>query len=347
LVYLSDGLAERPLGELIKQAQNLMTGGASSSGDLVETRSGGQADTSPGSSGVFGRDATMELGRFQQETERWQSTSTIAAVVAEASSYGVTLFVAKPPPGDAEASSRRSKSRGALIDLTDLREGLHTLADGSGGFASTSATSLAGFLPEVIEGVASHHYSLGLSAAGKADGEYTAIEVKVKQRGAQARYRSGYIKKSLSSRISERALAGLELGQSDNPHLIEVHIDSMTAASEGDPSGVGESGDVEVQFRIEVPIRNLELIHRNGLRVADARLVVVAMDEDRKLTAAQHLALPLEVPDAAWDEARSSHYRGSITLRLPAGQERVAVGLWDDIAKAGSILTDTLTVSAR
>ena len=335
VVYLSDGLAARPLDGFITQMVNVMSGSASTAGDLVESRSGGQAATAPGAGGIFSRDGSMEFGRFQQTIEPFRSSSSIDALVAEANTYGVTLFAAKPPPGDAEAAARRSKGRGSLIELSDLRAAMHLFGEGTGGAARTTGSSLAGFLPKALSSLAQHHYSLGLSAAGKTEGEYTEIEVRVKKRGSRVSYRDGYVKKGISTRIFERALSALVLGESDNPHLLEAHIEAMTPA---------EGGEFDVQLRVEVPIGKLRLVEQGGVHAANARLVVIAMAEDDQLTVAQHLGFQLEVPAESLQDALGSHHRSAIQLRLPAGKQRIALGLWDAAAGAGSVLTDTLTV---
>ena len=335
LVYVSDGVAERPLGTLMEHAQDLLSGSASNAGALVESRHGSQAGGTPGTGGIFDRDTSMEVGRLQQEVEQYRATATIQAIIAEANTYGVTLFAAKPPPGDAATSARRTKGRGALIEISDHREALHSLAEGTGGFARTGGGSLTGVLPEAVGGLRSY-YSLGLSADGKAEGQFTAIEVNVKQRGARAKYRQSYIKKNIRSRISERALAAVIIGESDNPHRMEVSVDAMMPV-EGEEL-------FDVQMWVEFPISNVELVEMDGVHSSATRLVVVAVDDDGRLTAAQHLEVPLQVPAESLSEALGSHYRAGLRVRLPEGRQRIALGLWDQTARAGSILTDALTV---
>ncbi len=338
LVYVSDGVAERPLGTLMEHVQDLLSGGASSAGALVESRTGGLAGGTPGTGGVFDRDASMEVGRLQQEVEQYRATATIRAIVAEANTYGVTLFAAKPPPGDAASSARRSKGRGSLLEISDYREALHALAEGTGGFARTGGGRLGGVLPRAVSGMQSY-YSLGLSSSDKAEGEFTAIEVRVKRRGVNANYRQSYIKKSVRSRISERALAAVVIGESDNPHRMEVSVDAMMPV---------EGEDLfDVQIWIEFPIRSVELVEVDGVHNSATRLVVVAMNDDEQLTAAQHLEVPLQVPAEALADALESHYRAGLRIRLPEGRQRIALGLWDETARSGSVLTDALTVGGE
>ena len=335
LIYVSDGVVERPLGSLMEHLQDLLTGSATTAGGLVENRSGGLAGGTPGTGGVFDRNASQEVGRLQQEVEQYRATATIRAIVAEANTYGVTLFGAKPPPGDAATSARRSKGRGALLEISDYREALHGLAEGTGGFARTGGGSLTGLLPLAVGGMQSY-YSLGLSAGDKAEGEFTAIEVRVKGRGMNADYRQSYIKKGVRSRISERALAAVYVGESDNSHRMEVSVDAMIPV---------EGEDLfDVQMWIEFPINSVELFEVDGVHTSATRLVVVAMDDDDALTAAQHLDVPLQVPAESLAEALESHYRAGLRVRLPAGRQRIALGLWDQTARAGSVLTDALTV---
>lgn len=336
LIYVSDGVAERPLGTLMEHVQDLLSGGASNAGALVETRLGGQAGGTPGTGGPFDRDTSMEVGRLQQEVEQYRATATIRAIVAEANTYGVTLFAAKPPPGDAASSARRSKGRGSLLEISDHREALHALAEGTGGFARTGGAKLGGVLPQALGGMQSY-YSLGLSSADKVEGEFTAIEIKVKGgRGLNANYRQSYIKKGIRSRISERALAAVVIGESDNPHRMEVHVDAIVP--------VDDEELFEVSMWVEFPIGKVELVELDGVHSAAARPVVVAMNDDDQLTAAQHLDVPLQVPSDTLADALESHYRAGLTLRLPAGRQRIALGLWDQTARAGSVLTDALTV---
>ena len=336
LVFVSDGVAERPLGTLMEHIQDLLTGGASTAGALVERAGGGQAGGATGTGGLFDRDASMEVGRLQQEVEQFQATATIQAIVAEANTYGVTLFAAKPPPGDAATSARRSKGRGALMEVSDRREALHNLAEGTGGFGRTGGGSLTGVLSQAVGGMQSY-YSLGLSSANKAEGEFTSIEVRVRGvRGASAEYRQSYVKKGVRSRISERALAAAYVGESDNPHRMEVNVDAILPV---------EGEDLyDVQMWIEFPISSVELIEIDGVHRSVARLVVVAMNDDDELTAAQHLEVPLEVPAEALTDALDSHYRAGLRIRLPEGRQRIALGLWDQAAQSGSVLTDALTV---
>ncbi len=335
LIYVSDGVVERPLGSLMEHLQDLLTGSATTAGGLVENRSGGLAGGTPGTGGVFDRNASQEVGRLQQEVEQYRATATIRAIVAEANTYGVTLFGAKPPPGDAATSARRSKGRGALLEISDYREALHGLAEGTGGFARTGGGSLTGLLPQAVGGMQSY-YSLGLSAEDKAEGEFTTIEVRVKGRGMNADYRQSYIKKGVRSRISERALAAVYVGESDNSHRMEVSVDAMIPV---------EGEDLfDVQMWIEFPINSVELFEVDGVHTSATRLVVVAMDDDDALTAAQHLDVPLQVPAESLAEALESHYRAGLRVRLPAGRQRIALGLWDQTARAGSVLTDALTV---
>ncbi len=336
LVYVSDGLVERPLGTFIQHAQTLMTGGATTAGDLVESRSGGQG-TAGGGDGLFNRDSTLQFNRLQQEVEPRRSTATLEALIAEANTYGVSFYAAKAPPGDAEGGGRRSQGRGSLIELSDRREALHLIGDGTGGFARTTGTSLAGFLPEAIKDLGSY-YSFGLSTADKQVGDSTLVDIKVKKRGARARYRNSYIKKNRPARIADRAMAALLLREGDNQHLLEVAVEEMVAA---------EGGMVDVRMRLEIPIKSVQLAGANGMHTSNARMVVVAMDADDTLTAAQHLGFPLQVPSDQLADAIQSYYRATVSLRLPEGPQRLAFGFWDEYAQSGSVVTDEVTISAN
>ena len=46
-------------------------------------------------------------------------------------------------------------------------------------------------------------------------------------------------------------------------------------------------------------------------------------------------------------DALESHYRAGLRIRLPPGRQRIALGLWDQVARSGSVLTDALTVGGE
>lgn len=337
VVYLSDGLAMQPLDSLLRTVQNLMTGGAGRGEELMSSQ-GGQAGTGTGTTmtgGIMSRDVGMELGRLQQDVEPFSARSLFDSLVAEANTYRITFYPIKAQPAAAASADSRTAGGGSP-ELSNLREALEFLAEATGGKAHTTDTAPDGFLPELLRDY-EHYYSLGIDVAAKPAGSVTALLVKMKEKGVQVRYRQSYQAKDFWDRLLDGTLASLLHGVGSNQAEIEVAIESQTAA---------EDGTVAVKMAVDFPIGKIGLAEDSGVHSADAKLAIAVLDAQSRLVAAHRLEIPLQIPAAAHADAVGQYYRALVELRLPPGEQRLGVGLWDGVAGQVSYLAQALTIGA-
>ena len=348
VIYLSDGLAMRPLDSLLITIQSLLRGTARGAdpvasqggGGLSREASGGgsigDTSTATARSGVvFSRDASMTLGRFQQAVEPFNSTQSLRRLIGEANSYRVTFYPVKAPPGSVMSADASGKGMTGL-ELSNLRESLNMLAEGTGGQAHTTETDVTGFVSELRSDF-SHYYSLGITPdEGRPLGAYSELAVKVKRRGSRVRYRDGYLKKTRESQLAESTLGSLLVGRDVNNHLLEVSSRSTAPAA---------GGRVDVTLDVDVPIMLVGLDElTEGIHRAEARLAVVVLSSESEMLVTSQLELPLQVPAADLAAARKSYYKASLGLRLPPGRHRLGVGLWDQVRQLGTFVHQELVV---
>lgn len=350
LVYLSNGMPVRPLGVLMQTLQETLSGGATGAQDTVDPTPGGSESTasSPmisttGEGGVMERDVSQELVRLQQAVDSFQSQDTLEALIAEANAGRISFYAARPPPAQAQTAQDRDSGRGSALELSDQKALLVDLSGNTGGTARLGEGGLAGFLAATATDY-SHYYSVALEPPARAEGTRIELDVKVKTRGARVRSPAALVlPRRVDQRLEDRTLAALaELASlpPQNPH----HLELAVAKQEPLPGGADRH---RVQLELTLPIGNIGLRAEEGMHRTASRVAVAVVDEQGLLLQSQHLQLPLQIPTADLEDARTQYYRALVVLELPAGEHRLSLGLWDDVSGASSYLAMPLVVRAR
>ena len=350
LVYLSNGMPVRPLGVLMQTLQETLSGGATGAQDTVDPTPGGSESTasSPmisttGEGGVMERDVSQELVRLQQAVDSFQSQDTLEALIAEANAGRISFYSARPAPAQAQTAQDRDTGRGSALELSDEKALLVDLSGNTGGTARLGEGGLAGFLAATATDYA-HYYSVALEPPTLAEGARIELDVKVKTRGARVRSPAALVlPRRVDERLEDRTLAALaELASlpPQNPH----HLELAVSKQEPLPGGANRH---RVQLELTLPIGNIGLRAENDMHRTASRVAVAVVDEQGLLLQSQHLQLPLQIPTADLENARTQYYRALVVLELPAGEHRLSLGLWDDVSGASSYLAMPLVVRAR
>jgi VWFA-related protein len=335
VVYLTEGWAIRPAEGALQRIQSALTGSTSRDNDSTSARVS-QTDVSRSPTtigeGFMSRDVTHEMLRGRQAVSSLDASEALTRLIAGANAYRVRFFPVMPPPGDAAAADARAKGRGEL-EVSNLREGLARLAAETGGIAHLSETALRGALRRIAAD-AGHHYSLAVSVPPGA-AVIREVQVKVGRRGVVAGHPTLFVPRSVESRLTDLTLAGIATRAGANPHRLELEPLGAT------PTGDGEQ---EVQLKLVFPIGSIGLLEAAGMHRASAQIAVIVLEGDGRVSAEQHLQVPLQIPTGDLGQARSSFYQAAIQLRLPAGAHRVGVGLWDAVTQTTSLVVREIEV---
>lgn len=218
------------------------------------------------------------------------------------------------------------------IRFANLQSTLFYLSDETGGKAVLNANRFGEDLEKLTDEFRTY-YSLGYQPAHPGQGESHSVSVKLEKRSYQTRYRHSVLHKTPDQQLADRALGAVLFGVAENPLAAEVRPG---------PQSESDGGRLRVPLEVAVPVAKLTLISRDGARHGRLTVVVAAPGDNGKKTAVRKQQVTILLPLA---EATEEVYRFGVNVELSPGEHSLGVGLWDDLAAAGSFLA--VRVEAR
>jgi VWFA-related protein len=222
------------------------------------------------------------------------------------------------------------------VRFSNLQSTLQLMAEKTGGKAIINTNVV---MPQ-LEGIArdfNTYYSLGYTPTHYGDGRYYKIEVKVKDRkDLKVRHREGYRDKSTESRMSDGTLAALNFPFEENPLGVSLEF--------GQPQP-RDDGYFLVPVMVRIPIGKLVLVPREQTEDAKVRLFIAAMDSGGGTSDVQQAPVPISIPKGEVATAQGKQYVYSVNLLMRGGDQRVSVGVRDDIAAQASFISRGVNVS--
>jgi VWFA-related protein len=237
----------------------------------------------------------------------------------------------------AENQTAGQPGQGVFIDsiqISNLQTPLQMLAEKTGGMAVINANIVTPQLEKIASDFNSF-YSLGYTPTHYGDGRYHKIEVKVKRKGLQARHREGYRDKNTEARMSDGTLAALRFPFENNPLEVRLEMGAATRRSDG---------YFLQPVLVKIPIGKLVLVPRDATHEARVRLFIAAVDGEGNTSEVQQVSLPISIPAAELTTATGKDYVYSVSLLMRSGEQKVAVGVRDDVAAEDSFVSRALRV---
>jgi VWFA-related protein len=265
------------------------------------------------------------------------------ALVAHANAQRVTLYMLQasgaesPAAADASMGASDRLFQFASIDRAQrasLQDSLTTLASGTGGRAILDVNALGQDLERMREDFASY-YSLGFVPAHKSGGGEHRLEVRVKRRGAQLRYRESYRDKPVLERAVDRTLAALFYGIEDNPLGVALELGEQAP---------GPDGSVAVPVRLRIPLSKVAMLKGDGSYKGSLRVLVATRGADGRMSPMRQIPVPIHIPHKEILTALGQFYVYTLTLQLAPGEQTVAVGVRDEVAATTSYLSRAVNV---
>jgi hypothetical protein len=130
-------------------------------------------------------------------------------------------------------------------------------------------------------------------------------------------------------------------------------MSSLMFGFERNPLAVGlEFGDVSrrddgnflVPLKIKIPIGKLTLVPQAGGQQARARAFIAVMDAKGDTSPVQEAAIPIDIPEAEVKVALEQYYSYTVSLVMRPGQQRVVVGVRDEVGASSSFVRRTIAV---
>ncbi len=343
--FVGDGIAMRPLAELVMTFQRQFSrsgdGVVGTSTDAADGQQMRTASTLGGESGpgvddlVGGQQNDTSLARFEQSLQPLSSRPQILQLGAIANASRVTMYPILPPTVDASTAGLGNRASESARPLSNMREAFELMASSTGGQSMVAGRDVAGFLSRTEEGGAAR-YSLGFLPKEGSSG-YHGLRIKAK-RGLRLRYRESYVAKSSMDLLADRAVGALTLGWVDNQHEVELKLDSETAS---------DDGNYDVTVLMAFPISQLSLVEEDGVHSANCRVAIVVLNSLGQLTTPQFMDIPLQIGADQLESALDQHFGAKLNLKLPPGEQQVAIGLWDENGQRGSFVAHSFSVGGE
>ncbi|MGH9381271.1 MAG: VWA domain-containing protein [Thermoanaerobaculia bacterium] len=273
------------------------------------------------------------------EVQRFDASRRFDELASMAASDRVAFYALEATglrvPSSASALEREPGA-GPLIDsvyISNMQAPLQLLAEKTGGQAVLNTNNMDPALDRIARELRTY-YSLGYQPARPQDGRYHRIEVKVKDKGLRVRHRQGYRDETVESQMEQAVMAGLMFGRNDNPLAVRLEI--------GRPER-REDGNYQVPLQVLLPLSNLTLVPQAGERTGRVRLFLAVMDTRGDSTPVHQVPIPIHIKEERWEAVQAAAYPYEIPLTMAPGEQRLAIGIRDEIGAAESFIVQTVT----
>lgn len=331
VVYISEGLSLRP-GESLFHAWH---GKFSILRDAVGSGGGG---------GLASPRLVDQLNSVGLASSQFNLSFAFRELGHHASANRVTFYGLRPSDrfstlsadvsgGDLGAmdSANRGQTQTAALESMDAANrggGMWELADATGGFAITNASTFAVALDKLRRDFDAF-YSIGYVSNRPRDEKKHRIEIRTSNRSHVLRYRRSFRDKSRNQRMNDRTLAALAYDAADNPLGVTVQ---MAAAQ------LDAEGHQRLPILVEVPVERLTLLPQEGHYEGRVSIHVGARDRFGRTSPIRSMEIPIRIPENVLAElVRSGRRFGHhFLLEMIPDQHRLAIGVRDEIADVES-----------
>jgi len=285
----------------------------------------------------YGQQSTGLTEQFQ-----WDTSKRLTELTAQANANRVTFYTidaAGLRVYSSVTAENQSAGSGVFIDsvqISNLQSSIQMIAEKTGGIAIINSNVVMPQLEKIAQDF-NTFYSLGYTPTHFGDGRYHKIDVKMKRKGLQVRHREGYRDKNVEARMSDGTLAALKFAVDNNPMGAEISF----GAPQRRPDGMYLQ-----PVEVKVPIGKLVLVPRAGKYESRVRLFIAASDPDGNTSDVQQVPLPISIPEADHDVAVKKNYLYTVSLLMRGGEQKVAVGVRDDLAAQDSYISAIVRVGS-
>ncbi len=281
------------------------------------------------------KDSTGLTQSFDYDTSRRFRELTSAANANRVTFY--TLDAAGLRTYSSISAENQTAGQGVFIDqiqIQNVQSTIRMMAEETGGKALINTNNFLPGLERIAEDFRSF-YSLGYSPPHSGDGRYHEIKIKLKRKGLEIRHREGYRDKTPETQMNDGTLAALNFPFQSNPLGVDIEFGAPTRRADG---------FFVVPVDVRIPLGKLVLVPRETESEAAARVFVAAQDTEGGVSEVQQTVVPIRVPNDQVATIGQKYYTYSLSLLMRAGEQKVAVGLRDDIANTTSFVARSLRV---
>jgi VWFA-related protein len=223
----------------------------------------------------------------------------------------------------------------ASVASKNFKDSLDYLADATGGIAIINTNDPTAGLERISQDLFSY-YSLGYTLGAVDADRVHRIEVEIPGHpDYDVRYRRRFVEKSLETQVQDRVFTSLMVEVDDNPMDLEL--------TDTEPSAV--SGNRwTVPLHLTFPLDRVALLPVGEDYVGQVVLFIGAQDLVGRSSEMQRQEHEIRIPAVDYDSAVRQRFGIDVTLLLEEGQQKIAVGLMDQLTRRASYARIVVTV---
>jgi len=276
---------------------------------------------------------TMEQFDFDMNTKYLK-------IIQSANANGITIYTLDATglstPDVLSAENRQDDVQ--INDFTfrqNMQGPIRMMAESTGGLAAINTNDWKQSLDQIAADF-SNFYSLGYRAARGATDRPHKIDVEVKRKGTNVRFRQSFVEKSVETRTAEAVVASLSYPRSENPLQASLSV--------GQPKPY-DRDNYSLPVRISLPIGRLGLVPSGEVYEGQFFVYFVVKDAAGNQSDLQIQRQQLHVPKKDFETAQKKDYYYDVTLVVVPGGQKLSVGVRDSVSNLTSYLQKNVFVS--
>ena len=263
--------------------------------------------------------------------QRFGTEQLMKSIVDNANAAGVTIYPLYAPGTksampDASSTGAPDTKLESLVLMNEMAS-LTEIAKRTGGMAASNVPEIVRLLPRVEEDI-SDYYSLAYRVSSSRSDRARDIVVRTKNPDYQVRARRQYVEKSDETRMKDRVIAALHRVDEYGEFAIEGGVDA--------PRRHGRHDIVPLVVRI--PIRNLTLVPSQNKNAGAFTVFIASGAKAGRTSDVTQQTRSFEIDPKDMERALAGHFTYTFDVEVERDADRVAVGVFDEIAKTYGVL---------
>jgi VWFA-related protein len=261
-------------------------------------------------------------------------------IIQSANANGVTIYTLDAS-GLTTSDVLSAENRQDDVQINDftfrqnMQGPIRMMAESTGGLAAVNTNDWKAALDEVAADF-SNFYSLGYRAARGAIDRPHKVDVDVKRKGLNVRFRQSFVEKSIETRTAEAVVACLSYPRSDNPLQASLSV--------GQPKPY-DRDNYSLPVRIALPIGRLGLVPSGDQYEGQFFVYFVVKDAAGNQSDLQIQRQQVRIPSKDMETAQRKDFYYDATLIVVPGGQKLSVGVRDSVSNLTSYLQKSVFVS--
>jgi VWFA-related protein len=262
------------------------------------------------------------------ESMSFDATMVVQSVARMANANNITLYTMHAAGlgayNDTSAEHARPLSHTAQqAAISNTTDSMQMLANMTGGLAVTGSNNFRlGF--DQIQRDLESYYSLGYRAGTERVDRQRPLEVRMKDRNHQVRFRRSFVEKSIQTEMNDRVIANLFYDSKSNDMKVFVTTKQPIATDEG---------LFRVPVSVHIPMESLTLFPQGEIHAGSFTVYIAASDRNGDMSDVSSNQIPVRVAAAEMPSTIGKHFTYDVELLMNRGRNRISVGVVDDISR--------------